>query len=238
MKPRSAQYREEIRIGAFLLYGRKNDIRSFLFARLELYGAWKANLGRRIISLGKMPINRAERHIELRVRSDDMIDVLPLLNARGNDAILLVKRRTVQRNAFACIVQERFVFSLCLRSDIEKAEEAAVSGTALGAGVADEGRLVEQGAEFVRLHERIAVLFAMLLHFVRYGGRIFLNEQGDRLEGQSLVEPVHDFLAVLCSKVLVLLVVVCLLHDDSLLCVERFLTLNSAINSSQSKSHQ
>ncbi|EEX77414.1 hypothetical protein SELSPUOL_01219, partial [Selenomonas sputigena ATCC 35185] len=48
--------------------------------------------------------------------------------------------------------------------------------------------------------------------------------------------PVHDFLAVLCSKVLVLLVVVCLLHDDSLLCVERFLTLNSAINSSQSKS--
>lgn len=67
---------------------------------------------------------------------------------------------------------------------------------------------------------------------------IFLNEQGDRLEGQALVEPVHDFLAVLRSKVPVLLVVVCLLHDDSLLCVARFLTLNPAINSSQSKSHQ
>ena len=90
-------------------------------------------------------------------------------------------------------MQERFVFGMCLRSDIEKVEEAAVSGTALGAGIADEG---------------------------------------------GLVEPVHDFLAVLRSKVLVLLVVVCLLHDDSLLCVERFLTLNSAINSSQSKSHQ
>ena len=87
------------------------------------------------------------------------------------------------------------------------------------------------------MHERIAVLFAMSLHFVRYGSRIFLNEQGDRLEGHSLVEPVHEFLAILRSKVPVLLVV-CLLHDDSLLCVERFLTLNSAINSSQSKSHQ
>ena len=134
-----------------------------------------------------MPINRAERHIELRVRSDDMINVLPLLNARGNDAILLVKRRTVQRNAFACIVQERFVFGMCLRSDIEKAEEAAVSGTALGAGVADEGHLVEQGAEFVCLHERIAVLFAMSLHFVRYGSRIFLNEQGDRLSSPFMI---------------------------------------------------
>ena len=146
-KPFPCHMSEEIRIGAFLLYGRRNDIRPLLFARLELYGAWKVNLGSRIISLGKMPINRAERHIEIRVRSDDMINVLPLLNAGGNDAILLVKRRTVQRNAFACIVQERFVFGMCLRSDIEKAEEAAVSGTALGAGVADEGRLVEQGAE-------------------------------------------------------------------------------------------
>ena len=101
-KPFPCHMSEEIRIGAFLLYGRRNDIRPLLFARLELYGAWKVNLGSRIISLGKMPINRTERYIELWVRSDDMINVLPLLNARGNDAILLVKRRTVQRNAFAC----------------------------------------------------------------------------------------------------------------------------------------
>ena len=70
-KPFPFHMSEKIRIGAFLLYGRRNDIRPLLFARLELYGAWKVNLGSRIISLGKMPINRAERHIELWVRSDD-----------------------------------------------------------------------------------------------------------------------------------------------------------------------
>ena len=70
-KPFPFHMSEEIRIGAFLLYGRRNDIRPFLFARLELYGAWKVNLGSRIISLGKMPINCAERYIELWVRSDD-----------------------------------------------------------------------------------------------------------------------------------------------------------------------
>ena len=90
---------------------RKGDIRPLLSARLELYGAWKAYFGNRVIPLGKMQVNSAEGHIDLRMRRDDMIDVLPLLNIGGNDAILLVESFTVQRNH----PRVRHAGALCVR---------------------------------------------------------------------------------------------------------------------------
>ena len=62
---------EKICVGTLRPYAGGNEIGSPLFARLELHSAWKANLRNRIIALGKMPINCAERYIELWVRSDD-----------------------------------------------------------------------------------------------------------------------------------------------------------------------
>jgi hypothetical protein len=80
-------------------------------------------------------------------------------------------------------------FFVRFRSEVEKTREVIVGETALGAGVAEEVRLVEQGAGLVCFHESIAVFFVGSFHFVGYMVGSFWTLRATALKDNLLSSP-------------------------------------------------
>ena len=106
---------------------------------LELDSSGEIDKRSRVVTFVEMSVNRAFRRYNAVIVGHDLIKMLPLGKAVGNDAVLRVERFLVKRNAFSGLRKERSVFTMSPSGIIKESNISAGRKRSFRTAVTDEG---------------------------------------------------------------------------------------------------